>query len=361
MPTETLRRGKRRWRAVVKQDGRIVASKWFGPGPKGRSAAVLWEAEWRKKAAEEQAKTLSPEPVPLAWIVACLEDAKRRYADRTYWEKKTAMDKLLAFVGGEGTLSGITPRVALNFLQAQVDERSSHVANRDRKNLAAAWDWGRRFVEGFPAVANPFRAVDKFAEERHPRHIPTEADFWAVYEIAQEQDKIMLLAFLHTAARKMEIFRLRWDDLDFEDGRVRLWTRKRLGGTLEPDWIPMTEDLRAALLELKKRTNSLHVFAQPENGRAFTSRQHWLRTLCDRAGIPRFDIHSIRHLTASILDKSGLPLTTIQAILRHKSATTTARYLHSLRGTKAALDEVFGSGKVVSLFREKSAGAGCGQ
>ncbi len=46
---------------------------------------------------------------------------------------------------------------------------------------------------------------------------------------------------------------------------------------------------------------------------------------------------------------------------RDANGNTAARYLHSLRGTKAALDEVFGSGKVVSLFREKSAGAGLGR
>ena len=43
------------------------------------------------------------------------------------------------------------------------------------------------------------------------------------------------------------------------------------------------------------------------------------------------------------LDAHNVPLTTIQAVLRHKNATTTAIYLHELRGVKVALDEIFGS------------------
>ncbi len=50
-----------------------------------------------------------------------------------------------------------------------------------------------------------------------------------------------------------------------------------------------------------------------------------------------FGLHAIRHLTASILANEGLPLITIQAILRHKSAHVTQRYLHQLRELRTAL------------------------
>jgi hypothetical protein len=52
--------------------------------------------------------------------------------------------------------------------------------------------------------------VDKMPEERQPRYVPPEEDFWKVFEIAGGQDKVMLLAFLHSAARRGEIFRLDW-------------------------------------------------------------------------------------------------------------------------------------------------------
>jgi hypothetical protein len=35
MPTETTRRGVKRWKGLVYLEGKAVASKWFGPGEKG--------------------------------------------------------------------------------------------------------------------------------------------------------------------------------------------------------------------------------------------------------------------------------------------------------------------------------------
>ena len=81
-------------------------------------------------------------------------------------------------------------------------------------------------------------------EIRHPRYVPPEEDFWKIYEVAEGQDKVMLLTFLHLAARRGEIFRLTWADVDFGNDRIRLWTRKRKDGSFEWDLLPMTKELR---------------------------------------------------------------------------------------------------------------------
>ncbi|WP_461208591.1 tyrosine-type recombinase/integrase [Desulfocurvus sp. DL9XJH121] len=318
--------------------------------------ALAWEAkmkadpDWAEPKVEPNPMTVTA----LDWANEYLDFAKERFAFKTYDEKRACFARFLQGLPQDTLAEAVTLPMAARFLREQSKQRSGYAANKDRKNLAAAWEWGRKLL-GLPKD-NPFREVDRFAEARKPRYIPPEEDFWAVYAVADEQDKLMLLALLHTAARKREIFNLKWDDLDFREKRVRLWTRKRKGGTLEPDWIPMTEDLRQGLLRHRASARSASVFYRPNNGKPYKHRQHWLKYLCGLAGVRRFDLHSIRHLTASILDKAGLPLTTIQAILRHKSATTTARYLHSLRGTKAALDEVFGSGKVLPFEYKKASG-----
>jgi integrase len=59
-----------------------------------------------------------------------------------------------------------------------------------------------------------------------------------------------------------------------------------------------------------------------------------------------------------MMDRAGVPLTTIQAILRHKSATTTDRYLHALRGAKANLNGVFGGEKKGKILEIKKASDG---
>jgi integrase len=85
-------------------------------------------------------------------------------------------------------------------------------------------------------------------EDKNRRYVPPEEDFWKVYAKAEGQNKVMLLAFLHLAGRRGEIFRLTWSDVDFGNSRLRLWTRNRTDGTFEYDWLPMTKELRKSLM-----------------------------------------------------------------------------------------------------------------
>ncbi|MCG6905150.1 MAG: tyrosine-type recombinase/integrase [Desulfobacteraceae bacterium] len=62
-----------------------------------------------------------------------------------------------------------------------------------------------------------------------------------------------------------------------------------------------------------------------------------MRRLYKAAIVKAFEFHSIRHLTASIRFVAGEPLWKIQGILRHKSPTTTERYLRTL-GLESARD-----------------------
>ena len=52
----------------------------------------------------------------------------------------------------------------------------------------------------------------------------------------------MLAALYWLAARKDEVFRLKWEDVDFEaqSPRVRLWTQKTGGRGWIPHWLPVT-------------------------------------------------------------------------------------------------------------------------
>ena len=86
------------------------------------------------------------------------------------------------------------------------------------------------------------------------------------------------------------------------------------------------------------------VFSQ-DDGKPLSHNLDIMDKLCEKHGVQRFGFHGIRHLSASMLDEAGEPLALIQAILRHKSATTTARYLHSLGGARAELDDVFSAKK----------------
>jgi integrase len=148
----------------------------------------------------------------------------------------------------------------------------------------------------------------------------------------------MLLAYLHLAARRSELFRLRWDDVDFFNQRVKIGTRKRLGGSLEYDALPMTDELFNAMIVHRQSAKFDWVFTNQENGEPYKVRQKYMRHLCKRAGVLAFGYHAIRHLTASILAQANVPMVTIQRILRHKNLTTTERYIRGLEPVRPALE-----------------------
>ena len=200
-------------------------------------------------------------------------------------------------------VGGLRPAHVLDHLQKEAKARSGYAANKDRKNLVAAWNWGIKYLD-LP-TPNPC-LVDTFPEQRQTRYIPPEEDFWKAYECANGQDQTMLLAYLHLAARKSELFRLKWEDVDFNRSLIRIGTRKRRGGSLEYDWLPMTEELRTALIRHKPGADPEWVFTDPESGNPFQYRLHFMRRLCKRAGVKAFGFHAIRHLTASILAQADV-------------------------------------------------------
>lgn len=287
-----------------------------------------------------EAPTDTASPTLLDWGNSYLDHCERRLSPKTMEEKTAAFKRLVGMFGKGFLVEKIGHREVLRFLSEQNDRRSGNGANRDRKNLAAAWKWARKYVSGFPRGDNLFQEAERCPEKREPRYVPPEKDFWKVCNQSAAQDRVMLLAFLHLGARKGEIFGLKVDDLDFENRTVRLWTNKREGGNRECDLVPMTETLAKAFKIWLEASNikseyvfvnqDITHFSQEHYGKPFSSRQHWLAKACERVGVKPFTWHSIRHLSATILYREGQTISTIQRILRHKSPTTTNRYLQRL-------------------------------
>lgn len=305
---------------------------------KTKREALAWEAEmWQQSDEDWFGKTSI---ICLGdWAKQYLDYAKAAFSVKTYSEKRLAFRKLFEFLDPASPVNGLTSAVLLPYLQEQMKLRSGYAANKDRKNLVAAWNWGMKYLDPPLEPPNPC-LVAKMPEKRTPRYIPPESDFWKVYDIAEGQDKVMLLTYLHLAGRKSEVFRLLVSDLDFDNSRVRLSTRKCVGGNLEYDWLSMTKELSTALAEwLKVRpvdSDNVFVcidktgFTREYYGKPFTQRLHLMRRLCAKAEVKSFGFHAIRHLSASCLYKKGNSVGVIQAILRHKSPSTTERYLKTL-------------------------------
>lgn len=259
-----------------------------------------------------------------------------KHAPITFEEKRVVFKNLLKYLPAAVDVAQITKGDILNYLQIQAKERSGNAANKERKNLVAAWNYGIKYIQGFPQF-NPCY-VDRFPSVQTRKYVPPEKDFWKVYDVAEsKQDKVLLFTYLHLAARRCELFGLQWSDVDFSGQRVRLYTRKRKDGALEYDWLPMTEDLYNALLVHRQDAINEWVFPDPQTELPYFQRTKWMGRLCKLAKVKHFTLHAIRHLTASILIKEDVPLIDIQAILRHKHLTTTEKYTHRMKSLRPSL------------------------
>lgn len=320
-----------KWRAERMIDG------------KRKTRVFALKTDARKWESQQSADLWVQQTHTICWLefaTAYLDWSKERHSAKTLREKVLSFKHSMKVIPPKTDSDKVTPMHALDILR-QVDKTvSGNAANKVRKNLAAAWQYGVRYY-GFPQD-NPFLRVERFAEDKHPRYVPPEEDFWRVVDATEDsRDRTFLLFLFYTGARVGEAFRLTWDDVDFVGHRVRLGTRKTRTGGLSYAWLPMTEELRQAMAQLRVRSRSGLVFVNRNTGEQYTVRQHFMPQLCRKAGVQPFGFHAIRHLAATILAHSGLDLPTVQAMLRHQSPTTTARYIHSLGIDRQKIEDAY--------------------
>jgi integrase len=140
-----------------------------------------------------------------------------------------------------------------------------------------------------------------------------------------EAKAIMRLA-LYTGMRRGEMFKLKWNDIDFQRGFIAI--RNPKGGVSQK--IPLNEQARRVLENHPKTEEKENVFLRPD-GEPFTDIRRRVNPIKEAAGIPDDfrALHGLRHTYASMLASSGqVDLYTIQKLLTHKSPVMTQRYAH---------------------------------
>jgi integrase len=142
----------------------------------------------------------------------------------------------------------------------------------------------------------------------------------------QTAANIMRLA-LFTGMRRAEIFKLRWDAIDFRRGFITLKDPK--GGSNQT--IPLNDSAMRVLESIDKQTGNPFVFPGRIKGAHLTDCKKAFKRIAKAAGFPYGfrPLHGLRHTYASMLASSGqVDMYTLQKLLTHKSSVMTARYAH---------------------------------
>lgn len=146
---------------------------------------------------------------------------------------------------------------------------------------------------------------------------------------------IRLLAL--TGARRGEIERLQWRQIDFDRGAVILEDTKT-GRAAWPLSRPALE-----LLESLPRHDSAFVFPAARGDGHYKGVNKTWPIVRDRAGLEGVRLHDLRHSFASVGAGGGVGLPVVGKLLGHKQASTTARYSHIADDPlRAAADQIGG-------------------
>ena len=345
MPTIITKRGIRPYRASVTVCGNTRQKLFVDDSQKSFKKASAWEEGTRQQMIGEQIEASGAYVSIGAFTDFHLDDVGTHFAPKTYDEKKSALTRFFAFSGlkPEDSVDKMVP-YARPFLIEHAEEYGGGSANKVRKNLSRAWNFGaEKLEEKWPNLRNPFLAVDPFPVDQERRYVPPAADFWKIVKFASRQDKLLLLLYYVTAARRSELFKATWADVDYENSRLCLGRSKRVGG-LRYDWMPTPESLCRELKSWRAEQARILGYQQPfvfvcvdktplsevQYGKPYKVRQHFMRNICELAEVKPFGYHGIRHLVAQTLYRMGKSLGFIQRYLRHRHATTTVGYLRSL-------------------------------
>ena len=139
MPYKRKEKSRKPWLAQVKINNRYVRKSFAT-----KREAVEWEVEQKNSII-----SLTPTTSLGEWAIRYLDFAKAKFVGKTYQEKKAAFKFFFCGVDKELSVENLTAGIVLRHLQQQNSVRSGYAANKDRKNLVAAWNWGIKYL-GLP-------------------------------------------------------------------------------------------------------------------------------------------------------------------------------------------------------------------
>lgn len=224
-------------------------------------------------------------------------------------------------------------------------------ANRALALLSKFFNWSER--HGLrPDHSNPCRHLDKYKEQKRERFLSFlelerlghalghQLDSGSISVWAASAITLLLL----TGARKSEILKLKWSQVDAQRGVIVLHQSKT--GARE---IVLSKQALDYFAKIPRIHDNPHVICGDRAGHHLTHlHKPWNRVRMD-AGLQGVRIHDLRHTFASFAVNSGASLPLIGGLLGHAHPQTTARYAHLSHNPMAAVANSVGALVVSAL------------
>jgi integrase len=228
---------------------------------------------------------------------------------------------------GTTRLRDLTPAALVMWRDALARTHAPATVNRYVSTLSHAlhlamveWQW---------LEESPLRRVHRLPEPRGRVRYLTDNERTRLLQACQASSTpalypLVVLA-LSTGARKMELLRLTWQNIDLRRAQITLEHTKNG----ERRALPLTGLALQEIARLAKvrRLGTTLVFPRTDGRKPLDIRHAWAQAL-QAAGITDCSFHDLRHSCASYLAMSGASLVEIAAVLGHKTLQMVQRYAH---------------------------------
>lgn len=325
------------------QKGQRATGSWFKTKKEANSAEAKRREELKNPVAVEEA----PTDMGLFDLVNTRLDDMKQTGTDTHYNDTRYMARRWVKEWDNTPSEQITPGMVRKFVlnRAKV---SNQTANKEIRYLRATFNYGlnMKLTKNNPANGMKFLPVEKTV-----KYVPPPENLDKVIAVADQDTQDYLWCLRDTMARKGEIDKLVWKDVDLKNGTITLYTRKKEGGSLTPRVVALTQRLLVTLTRRFKQRDSSKpwVFwhrywsskAEKMVDGPYQDRKKIMKTLCKKAGVEYFRFHPIRHSGASVLDSKRVPIGAIQKILGHENRKTTEIYLHSMNNDEVDAIRVF--------------------
>lgn len=334
----------RGWRYDFTTKGQRHTEAWF----KTKREATKAENE-RRKEAERPPEPQAPIDMDFLSLVNRWLDFLKDYRSEKHYKDCRYNARRWAERWGELRCAELAQTEIEKFIRERKRKGSAATANKDIRYLRAVFNFGRKKML---VKHSPLDGIECFPVDKNVRYVPLPEEIDRVIAVASTDPWLSerrpdtvdyLITLRDTLGRMSEINRLEWGrDVKLEDRYLVLYTRKITGG-LTPRQVPMTDRLHQLLSRrcAERDPSKPWVFWNHRTGRPYIDRKKIMRRLCEKAEVPYFRFHALRHSGASLMDAHNVSRGSIQRILGHRSQKTTELYLHSLGNSEREAMEIF--------------------
>ena len=283
-----------------------------------------------------------------------LTHIERTKKPRTHEEYRRAMELHIRPAIGTKAFRQVA-RADVRRLFDRLSASSPVVANRVLAIISSLWGWAAA-QEIVLDAENPTRRIERNEERGRERYLSDDelGRLGATLRLAEREglpwvesasDKptskhlvkpenrrtlvspsaiAAIRLLLLTSCRLREVLHLRWDEVDYARGVIRLAHDRAKAGKRD---VPLSAAALAVLSELPREDGNPHVFPGADGKPRSDLKRPWA-AITTHAGLTSLRIHDLRHTGASVGAGAGLSLHTIGGLLGHRTAASTGRYAH---------------------------------